>query len=246
MRMELTRYAELEKAKKERWPLIISVGTMEYHGPHCALGCDTLIVNGLLEILEKERDIVIAPPMWYGVSSYAVAGPGKNTINVDADTFENNVYCVLKSLLYGGWKNIYLIVHHQSEDETANPMTLSCMKAGKKLTFEYMEDTLGRGWWGSNDNKDFYSSLAAGDKDNPWNWITVLTAMSTAAQHATGFDHAGKYESSMLMALYPQTVDLSKVSDSDEWFLQNAAEASTEIGSKMVELSMKDLRERIK
>ncbi len=244
MRMEKAFPREAKRAKEERWPLIIPVGTMEYHGPHCAFGCDTLIVEGLLERLEAKRDVVIYPPVWYGVSSYAVAGPEKDSVTVDVDVFEANMYGILKSLLYGGWKNIYMVIHHQYEDEIPNPMTLACMKAAKKLTFEYLEETMGTGWWGRNDNQDFYKELESGD--NPWNWITVLPAMSKEAQHATGYDHAGEFETSLLMALYPETVALDRLGESDEWFINSAKNASAELGEKMAELSLRALDERIK
>ncbi len=70
--------------------------------------------------------------------------------------------------------------------------------------------------------------------------------MSKEAQHATGYDHAGKYEASILKALYPEAVDLSRLPDSDEWFIQSAKDASIELGNEMIEASMKSLRERIK
>lgn len=244
MRMETAFPREAQRAKEEKWPLIIPVGTMEYHGPHCAFGCDTLIVNGLLERMEKQRDIVIYPPVWYGVGSYAVAGPEKNSITVDVDVFEANMYGILKSLLYGGWKNIYMVIHHQYEDEIPNPMTLACMKAGKKLTFEYLEETMGKGWWGSNENKEFYDELESGD--NPWNWITVLPAMSKVVQRETGYDHAGQFEASILKALYPEAVDLSRIGDSDEWFIQSAKQATVELGEVMAQKSLCALSERIK
>lgn len=244
MRMEFAFPKEATKAKKERWPLIIPVGTMEYHGPHCSFGCDTLIVDGMLKKIEEKRDIVIYPPVWYGVSSYAVAGPEKDSITVDVDAFEENMYGILKSLLYGGWRNIYMVIHHQYEGEVGNPMTLACMKAGRKLVFEYLEETMGKGWWGKNENKTFYHSLEHGD--NPWNWISVLPAMSKEAQNMTGYDHAGEFEASLLMALYKEAVDLSRLKDSDEWFIQSAAKANKELGEKMLELSIDALNERIK
>lgn len=246
MKMEFAFEREAERAKKEHWPLIIPVGTMEYHGPHCAFGCDTLIVTGLLERLEKMRDIVVYPPVWYGVASYAVAGPEMNSVHVDVDTFEANMYSILKSLILGGWKNIYMIIQHQFENEELNPMTLACMKAGKKLVFEYLEATQGNAWWGSNKNKDFYETLAEGDANNPWNWIKTIPAISKRAQKATGYDHAGKYECSILSALYPETVDISRLNESDAWFIQSAAESSKELGEIMVQESLKDLNERIK
>ena len=37
--------------------------------------------------------------------------------------------------------------------------------------------------------------------------------MSTAVQNATGYDHAGEFECSILMALYPDCVDLSRIDE---------------------------------
>lgn len=243
MKLEFSFPEDIEKAKLEKWPLVIPVGTIEYHGPHCSYGCDTLIAYGLLERLEKEKNIIIAPPLWYGPSSYGVAGPEKGTIHVDSDTFEDNMYRILKSLLYGGWKNIYVLIHHQYEMEILLPTTLSCMKAAKKLTFEYLEETRGIGWWGNNSNAEFYNELDG--KDNPWSWITVLPCMSKETQLASGYDHAGKWECSILSALYPDTVKKGNISKSDEWFIQDAVESSVEIGEKMLKLCIEDLKNKI-
>jgi len=243
MKLELGFPKELEDAKKRKVPLVIPVGTIEYHGPHCALGCDTQIATGLIDRLAAEKELVIAPPIWYGVASYAVAGPELNTVHVDVDVFEQYVYCILKSLLYGGWKNIYLLIHHQYEQENLLPMTLACMKAAKKLVFEFLEQTRGHGWWGDNKNAAFYAELEL--SDSPWKWITVLPCMSTAAQNATGYDHAGKWECSILSALCPEAVIKERVQDSDAWFIQDAVDSSPEIGMNMVELSLDALKERI-
>lgn len=244
MKLELGLPRELEDAKKRRVPLVIPVGTIEYHGPHCALGCDTQIAVGLVDLLEREMELVSAPPIWYGVASYAVAGPEKNTVHVDVDVFESYVYCILKSLLYGGWRNIVLLIHHQYERENLLPMTLASMKAAKKLVFEYLEDTRGRGWWGSGGNAAFYSEL--GQADDPWQWITVLPCMSAAAQSATGYDHAGKWECSLLSALCPGAVKKERVGESDEWFIRDAVDSSAGIGLIMAEASVADLKKRIR
>lgn len=194
--------------------------------------------------MEKRKEIVIAPPVWYGVASFAVGGPELGTVNVDVDVFEGYVYQILKSMLYGGFKNIYLLIHHQYEKENLMPMTLACMKASKKLIMEYLEDTRGRGWWGSNDFAEYYENLE--DTDCPWNWITVLPVMSERVQKDTGYDHAGKYESSILKALYPEAVKTERLSESDAWFIKSASECDTELGLKMVKLSVADLQRKIK
>ncbi len=244
MRLESMMTREIEQAKANNTPVIIPIGTIEYHGPHCSLGCDTFVCNGLLEKLEQKRDIIIAPPVWYGVASYAVGGPENGTVNVNCDVYEAYIYEILKSMIYGGFHNIYLLIHHQYEQEIPKPMTLACMKASQKLLFEYLEDTRGRGWWGSNDSASYYDQV--GEGDSPFDWIKVLPAMSTAAQNATGYDHAGKYECSILSALYPDEVKVDRLCETDAWFAQSAAESSPELGMEMVELSLEDLDKRIK
>lgn len=234
---------EIEAAKARRTPLVIP-GTVEYHGPHCAYGCDTLIVEGLLERLSRSRDLVIAPSIWYGPSSYAVAGPEKGSINVDYDRFEQHVYDIMKSLIAGGWRNIYVVIHHQYEEENLLPMTLCFKKPAMKIIFEYFEETMGKGWWGDNRNKHFYETLA--ENESPWNWIKVIPAMSKENQHQTGYDHAGKYESSILRALCPEAVDISRMAGDDAWFIQSAQESSQALGERMVELCLKDLSEKIR
>ena len=244
MQLELGLPRELEDKKARRVPLVIPVGTIEYHGPHCSLGCDTQIAIGLLERLAADKEMVIAPPVWYGVASYAVAGPEKNTIHVDVDVFENYIASILQSLLAGGWRNIYLVVHHQYEQESLMPMTLACMKAGKKVTMAYLEKERGLAWWGDNKNAAYYEQLD--QADNPFNWVTVLPCMSTAAQDATGYDHAGEFECSILAALLPEAVQLDRLDESDEWYIQSAKNANVELGEKMIAHSLKDLHKRIK
>lgn len=233
---------EIEKAKKERVPVLIPVGTMEYHSEHCAYGCDSLASIGIIDKIAEKIDAVVMPPIWYGVASYAVAGPEKNTIHVDCDTFEAYIYSILKSLLYGGWRNIYMVISHQTEDY--NPMELACMKAARKLIFEYLEDVRGIGWWGKNDTKDFYDSLDSGD--NPWNWIKTLHGSPRSVVEKIGADHAGIYETSKLKALYPEAVKEERITDAKEWFAQSAKDMSVELGEKIVNLSVDELIKIIK
>lgn len=233
---------EVERAKKENLPVLIPVGTMEYHSTHCPFGCDTLVAKGIAERVAKEEDVLILPPIWYGVASYAVGGPEKNTINVDCDTFESYIYCVLKSLFLSGFtKNIYLLIAHQTEDYM--PMTLACMKAAKKLIMADLEEENGYGWWGKNENKDFYANLS--EKDSPWNKIRVVRIPYTKSSPMLA-DHAGVYECSMLEALYPGSIELERLGDGDDWFAASAKEMSVEIGEKLIEPCVKDILEMIR
>ena len=229
---------EAEQAKKERWPILIPVGTMEYHSTHCPFGCDGLVAKGIADKIAERIDCVVYPPIWYGVASYAVAGPEKNTVHVDCDTFEAYVYCILKSLFAAGFnRNIYFVIAHQTEDY--NPTELACMKAARKLIFEYLEETIGTGWWGDNKNKAFYETMTGGD--NPWNWVRVIAggaARPVGVPSINIGDHAGKYECSDLEYLFPGSIKLDRLKDSDDWFAETAVEMSAEQGKERVERAM--------
>ena len=235
---------EVKYVQDNNLPLVIAGGTVEYHGPHCSYGCDTLVAEGLIKKLSEEKEIMIAPTISYSPSSYAVGDRKSGTVHVPERAFEDYVYYVFKSFLYAGFKNIYVVIHHQFEQESEMPMTLCYRTAAKRATMEYLQETLGEGWWGSESYANYYEQLEGAN--NPFNWIKVIPTMSSAVQNATGYDHAGKYESSILTSLYPECVDKSRIDDKKHWFTESAREASTEIGDKMVALSLEYLRETIK
>ncbi len=238
--MEAAYPLEVEKVKKEGLPVILPVGTMEYHSYHCPYGCDTYTALGVAEGFAEATGGMVLPPVWYGVASYAVSGPEKNTINVDADTLEKYVQCILESLVKSGFrKNIYILIAHQTEDYM--PMTLACMKAAKKVIMAELDEKLGYGWWGKKENADFYESLKG--SDSPWNKIRVIRLCHTKSFSISHGDHAGEHECSMLEAVRPGSIKLDRLDVSEDWFGATAPKMDVEEGRKTVELCIKDLVE---
>ncbi len=234
---------ELNKVKEERIPTIIVGGTVEYHGPHCSYGCDTLVAEGLISKLAERKELMILPTINYSPSSYAVADETSGTVHIEEDVFEAYLFQIFMNLLEAGLRNIYVVIHHQFEQENYKPMTLSYMKASQRAIMRYLEKTKGRGWWGSENYANYYENLD-GD-DDPFSWIKVIPTMSTKVQNETGYDHAGKYECSILMSLYPEAVKLERLGDIEHWFTKSAAEANKELGDIMVEKSLEYLEKTI-
>ena len=235
---------ELARVKEEKIPVVLCGGTVEYHGAHCSFGCDSLIAEGLIKKLSEKKELMIYPTIYYSPSSYAVADETSGTVHIEEDVFEAYLFGIFKNMLYAGLRNIYVVIHHQFESESLMPMTLSYMKAAKRATMRYLEETLGKGWWGSESFSDYYDNLGGGD--DPFSWIKVIPTMSTEVQKATGYDHAGKYECSILMALYPDAVKKERLGDTKHWFAESAKDASLELGNIMVEKSLIYLDEKIK
>ncbi len=234
---------ELARVKDEKIPVVLCGGTVEYHGAHCSFGCDSLIAEGLIKKLSEKKEIMIYPTVYYSPSSYAVADETSGTVHIEEDVFEAYLFGIFKNMLYAGLRNIYVVIHHQFESESLMPMTLSYMKAAKRATMRYLEETLGKGWWGSESFSDYYDNLGGGD--DPFSWIKVIPTMSTEVQKATGYDHAGKYECSILMALYPDAVKKERINDIRHWFSESAKDASVELGKEMIEKSLIYLDEKI-
>ncbi len=235
-------YEQIQDAANRKVPFIIPIGTLEYHAHHLSVGTDTMVITGALEKMKKE--IVVCPPIWYGVASYAVCEPRPGHIHVDEDVYADYIYAIVKSMIKSGIKNLYLIPHHQTEAAGLMPMTIACHKAAKKTIMEHMEEKHGLGWWGSNDFKDYYENLSS--QDDPFSYIKVIPLIGAQAQEKCGgFDHAGKWETSLMMATNPQYVDLERCAKNTEWFSLSATEASEQTGKHMLECTLEWLEQQI-
>lgn len=230
---EMLRH-ECKKAQEENWPLFVPVGTIEYHGEHLPLGVDGLAVVKVLDLLEARKDCVVAPAIWYGISSYAVAGPEKGTIDVDPDHFEKHVYDVLKGLVGNGFRNIFVVIHHQFEEGRYMPTGIACKKAAMTLIMETLERERGRGWWGDTQMSTYYDEMDT--SNDPFNRIDVIPLMSPGTQHKMGFDHAGRLETSLMLATVPDHVEMQRLKSDNLWYTKTATDATPEHGSKAIEM----------
>lgn len=60
---------QVRTALERRSSLLVPVGTCEQHGPHLPLGCDTIIVEHLVDDLSATLGILRAPTVEYGVNT---------------------------------------------------------------------------------------------------------------------------------------------------------------------------------
>jgi creatinine amidohydrolase/Fe(II)-dependent formamide hydrolase-like protein len=229
MRYEMMLPHQIRAAIDARWPVVLPLGVLEYHGEHMSVGMDTLAVTGVLGILEKEMNLVILPPFYYGAASHAVEPPeGNGTLHVDAEALLPFAKAMFHGLLRIGFRNIHVIVHHQTENFLAGmPTDLAFKFAARQAIFAFLERERGEGWWGNEKMADYYAQQSAGD--DPFNWIKAHPLMTPDAMDGYPFDHAGEGETSLMMALSPEAVDLSRVSE-DKWYARSARRASVELG----------------
>jgi creatinine amidohydrolase/Fe(II)-dependent formamide hydrolase-like protein len=241
MRYEMMFPDQIRKVIKENRPVVLPVGVLEYHSEHCVVGVDTLLVIRAVELLEKEMNLVILPPFYYGAGTYVVEAPeNRGTVHVDSAVLNNFGRELFRSLLRIGFRNIHLFIHHQSENFTAGmPTDLAFKLAARQMIFEFLEKQRGEGWWGDNKMQDYYSQHAVGD--NPFNWIQVHPFMDAAILAKYPIDHAGLQETSLMMAFCPEGVDMKKLSK-EKWYTRQSDQATLDYGNAAKDMILKSMR----
>src|SRR5262249_672532 len=207
-----------------------------------AVGLDTLVVVKALEILEKEMDLVILLPFYYGASSYAVEPPeGSGTVHVGAEKLFPFAQEMFRGLLRIGFRNIHVFIHHQTENFAAGmPTDLAFRFAARQAIFEFLEQERGEGWWGSKKMANYYAKQATGD--DPVKRIKAHPLLTAAAIRQYPFDHAAQGETSLLMAFCPDGVDMKRLS-AKKWYTKSAKQASVKLGAKGRELILAHMRQ---
>ena len=246
MRFEMMLPHQIRDVIARNVPVVLPLGVLEYHGEHMAVGMDTLAVIKTVERLEKEREIVILPPFYYGAASYAVEPPeGNGSVQVDAQALQPFAEELFTGLLRVGFRNIHGIIHHQSENFVAGmPTDLAFRFGARQAIFRFIEKTRGEGWWGKADMADYYAAHAEGS--DPFNWIKIHPLMSKEITATYPFDHAGIGETSLMLALCPDAVKMARHGDNKAWYTETAKSASAELGNRGVEAILARLRDIIK
>ena len=154
----------------------------------------------------------MAPPVWYGPTGHAVSGPDLGTLDVSTERFGRHVKDVLQSFWDVGFHWIIVCVHHQGLE---GPEALAIRQAAAEVTFESTHAARGDAWWGK-------APMPPGDHlfERIQVWPSVLPA--AADQGVVMADHAGFYETSLLMAARPELVDLDRLGLDTPWYSNTA------------------------
>ncbi len=229
MHLKHMRPDQLADAISRGLPLLVPAGCIECHGPHMAIGHDTLIVEEVCRRVAERVDCVIAPSIEYGPTGYAVSGPQQGTIDVDNTAFSLYAKSLLRAFCEMNFRAIVVIIMHQGME---GPLALALRKGAADLAFERRLETRPRGWWGER--------RPTPDEDHEtWGKILVRPMILPAAMPPANGDHAGYYETSFLLAAHPEMVDQRRLSDEAPWYCEmdkplNSATATAEFGEIML------------
>ena len=192
---EMLRH-ELLAALEQRPVVIVPVGSVEQHGPHCPQDVD---ISGPYHLALAAADaiddfpVIVAPPVLLGFTHYNMGEVG--TITLSLETFIAVLRDVSRSLWANGFERIILLNGHGGNEQ---PTWAAAVKLAEEdiwpIALTY------------------------------WNMATdELAAWSEADEGSIG--HGGEWETSLQLHLRPHLVDMDRAVK-DEWRLKFSPEVS--------------------
>ena len=237
---------QVRTAIEKNYPVVLPLGVIEYHAEHLPLGTDCFTCLEAINRVEKRHpEIVVLPPFYYGAASLAVAKPENNgTVHVDSEAIIPVAKEIFKGLLRVGFRNIHGFIAHQTEEfHQGMPTDLAFRFAARKIIFEFLEKESGEGWWGTEEFSNYYS-----EANNPFNWIRIHSCWEHDDEKMYNtlypMDHAGKTETSEMLAIAPNLVELDRI-DGKIWFARAGKEASAEYGNETLDMAAKDVEKTL-
>ena len=183
------KWARLRRGQLDQYdrntPVILPVAAVEQHGEHLPLGTDCMIIEAILDRLEKAMDdkVLVMPTQSVGCSEHHMPFPGSLTLK--HDTFRHAVMDVAGSAIRHGFKRVMILNSHGG-NQAINAVISEMMGQ----TYPDVECLVGN-WWTIS--------------------LPRLKPIKEGPMGSVG--HACEFETSIIQAIAPQLVDMSLARD---------------------------------
>jgi creatinine amidohydrolase len=202
VRYHMLRPAQIVARRKACPVAYIPIGTLEWHGPHNPVGTDTLQCEGLAIMCARKAGGLVFPPLYYGESRVealmeAVARD-RDAIAREMDLPPENFAADRQPFSATEQAINYhkLLIHVLAEAETLG-FKLGVLVAGHYPLIDHCRSAVLM--FNQREFSKYKGMLA-------WAFVDYLLV---ADKYGCAGDHAGGWETSHVMALHPETVDLS-------------------------------------
>ena len=173
---------EFEEALRHDPVVLVPLGSVEQHGPHCPMDVD---ISGpfriAVSVAQRVADfpVIVAPPLWAGLAHYNMGFPG--TISLRSETLQLLLADVIRSIYANGFHRIICLNGHGGN---SGPSRSVCWELAQEDIFSLHFD-----WWDMVANE----LRAWGDADED-------------------VGHGGEWETSLQLYLRPHLVALERAS----------------------------------
>ena len=223
------RPCQLKKAVNDNIPVVLAAGSVEYHGPHLPIGTDFLIAESIIEAVEKRipNGCVVAPPLPFSSTMNWAGGAHEGDLDFEPGALHVYAREVFSQLTKIGFRRIYALQHHQGPEGLPS-LTL------RKAAAEAVHDITKR--WGHS-----WGRLALEDTPEPNIFGLIKIAYLDTYSDCSGevpVGHGGKGETQLIMAGYPETVEMEELAawegELPQW-LHDADQATIGEGKRWLE-----------
>jgi len=222
---EKVRYEELlphefEARLAQRPVGYLPIGTLEWHGVQNALGADFIQSRGLFERAARQFGGIVLPPLWLGPDRITGQDNGPDLIGMDTAK-TTTPHRQLPGSCYWIPKGLFTAL--------LEVILAQAKRAGFRCIVADGHGPSRKAWAEMADSweKQFELHLISAKRDFAGQWRTQN-------------DHAGRNETSIMMAVTPALVDLSLLpADRDVWPQgvggKDPRDASAEYGEQLIE-----------
>ena len=174
MRYEEMLPHEFDQAMAKAPVAYVPIGTLEYHGPHLAIGNDALKATGILERACARTGGVLVPPLYWGIGGGHKGYP--TSIIVRDHVLAELLTDVLEGLYRVGFRVVVLLTGHYPQEQ---------VDAVKLAAERWAEQHPDARIWGLSEPEAYPGENRS--------------------------DHAAKWETSILMHLRPELVEMQRM-----------------------------------
>jgi creatinine amidohydrolase len=179
-------YVDVQEYLKHSDTILIPKASLEQHGPHLPLYCDTITATEVARRAGEAAGIMYTPTMWLGYSPQHMRAPGwgAGTITCRVDTYLNMIYDIGRSLIHHGFNRLIFVNGHGSNVKVIDPVL-------RRLRYET-------------------GALIAYYKPYAERYIGMLKDVLEGPVEETPGWHAGELETSQCLAHNPALVRLDR------------------------------------
>ena len=247
VRYERLRPAQIVAARQACPVVYIPIGTLEWHGDHNPVGADTLQAEGLALMCARQGGGLVFPPLYYGENRLEALMEAnardrdqiaaQMALSPDNFTPERQPFSATEQAL-----NYHkLLLHILVEAETLG-FELGVLVAGHYPLIDHARAAVLQ-----------FNQREFSKRNGMLAWACV-DYLLVRDQYENAGDHAAGWETSHLMALHPETVDLSLLPQKGEPLIgvggrmapQDAtAEFGTEILQAAADIIVQEVQHRL-
>lgn len=238
---ERLRPREIVQRRRDCPVAFLPIGTIEWHGLHNPVGLDTLKIHALLCECAKEIGGLVFPPLYYGEN--------REQALMEANAADRDRIAAEMDLPAENFNPGYMVEGPAAQNRNYQNLLVHILHQIKSLGFSVT--VIGAGHYPLLDHARAAAALFHQEQSRPKMIVWSMSGYELVrGQFTPCGDHAGKWESSLLMHLDGGMQDLSVLPDDQNKNLVGASnngvqESNVEFGQQATDAIIQAVKSRV-